>query len=408
MSRNNQGWSRRKFISTIGSTGAAMMLLPHFSWAENIDPKVAAIVAKTMGIDTHNHTDVPLDIAELPGPQLDLSGEMKKAGLSAIVMTFATDYKRNVQPGEAYQRFLNGITAMDKVLEANSIKRAFNLSDLQAAHKKHKPIVIQSVEGCHFLEGQLDKVDVAYKRGVRQLGLLHDSDASTPLGDVYTNAAKFGGLTAFGADVIRKCNELGILIDLTHASNDTINAALKVSTKPMLLSHTGLDTQLGQNANMAKMMRPRLISKDEAKTVADAGGVVGVWTHLADTPLEYAQNIKAMVDVAGIDHVCIGTDTKLTPAYRYPASSGFGPRPAGSDTGHRPGGPPSGNNGQRGPGNDKRVGERTNEAWQDQKTGFYYAVVEALLQTGFTEAEIGKVGGGNFCRVFNSATTGKG
>ncbi len=97
-----------------------------------------------------------------------------------------------------------------------------------------------------------------------------------------------------------------------------IDAALKVATHPVLISHTGLDTQLGQNEQMAKMMRPRLISKEQAKIVADAGGVIGVWTHLSDTPLEYAQNIRAMVDVIGIDHVCIGTDTKMTPAYRSP------------------------------------------------------------------------------------------
>ncbi len=150
----------------------------------------------------------------------------------------------------------------------------------------------------HFLEGQLDRLEVAYSRGLRQIGLLHDSDASVPLGDVYTNAAKWGGLTTFGSDVIKECNRLGILIDLTHASNETINAALKVTTHPVLISHTGLDTQLGKNELMAKMMRPRLISKEQAKIVADAGGVIGVWTHLSEGRLEYAQNIRAMVNVA--------------------------------------------------------------------------------------------------------------
>ena len=90
----------------------------------------------------------------------------------------------------------------------------------------------------------------------------------------------------------------------------------------MIISHTGLDTQLGQNESMAKMMRTRLISKEQAKIVADAGGVIGVWTHLSNTALEYAQNIRAMVDVVGIDHVCIGTDTKMTPSYRPVGGSG--------------------------------------------------------------------------------------
>lgn len=98
MQEIQHGWSRRKFITVISGTGAAIMLNP--LWSRSVkydDPRVAKIVANTIGIDTHNHIDVPLDKAELPGPELDLSGELKSSGLSAIVMTFATDYKRNIQ-----------------------------------------------------------------------------------------------------------------------------------------------------------------------------------------------------------------------------------------------------------------------------------------------------------------------
>ncbi|GAB3867052.1 hypothetical protein GCM10028824_08620 [Hymenobacter segetis] len=367
------------------------MLNPLAAWAiDEEDSLVAALVASTMGIDTHNHVDVPLAKAELPGPDLDISGELKKSGLSAICMTFAVDYQELKNPGDAYERFLNGLTAMDHQLKRNGLKRALNLADLQAAHQKHRPTVIQSVEGGHFLEGKLERLKVAYDRGLRHLGLLHDHDASVPLGDVFTNPAQWGGLTAFGADTIRECNRLGILVDLSHANVETVTAALKVTSKPVLISHTGLDTQLGQNQNLARMMNPRLISREHAKTVADAGGVIGVWTHLADSALEYAQNVLALVEVVGINHVCIGTDTKLTTSYRPP---GGGPKPGGP--------PPQG--GQKG----RRVGERTNEAWADQKAGFYYAVVDALLKTGFTADEIGKFGGGNFCRVFDAATAGR-
>jgi len=394
----DQEWSRRKFITRVTGAGAAIMVSPYLSWAVNeIDPKIVAIVAKTMGIDTHNHIDVPLNKAELPGPKLDLMGEMKKSGLSAICMTFAVDYQQLKNPGEAYDRFLNGLTAMDKVLESNNMKRAMNLADLKVAHKKQKPTVIQSVEGAHFLEGHLDRMEVAYSRGLRHLTLLHDNDASVPLGDVFTNPPQFGGLTAFGADVVKECNRLGILVDLSHGTNEMVNAALKITTKPVLISHTGLDTQLGQNADFAKMMRPRLISKEQAKLVEATGGVIGVWTHLAASPLEYAQNIKAMVDVVGVDHVCIGTDTKLTPAYRSPESNADHKEKHGEDKGK---GNPGGDK------NRKKMGGGTNETWPDQKAGFYYTVVEALLKTGFNEEEIGKIGSGNFCRVFDAATKG--
>jgi membrane dipeptidase len=192
--------------------------------------------------------------------------------------------------------------------------------------------------------------------------------------------------------VIKECNRLGILIDLGHANVQTTEAALKVTTRPVIISHTGLDTQLGSNPSMAGMMRPRLIGKEQAKTVANAGGAVGVWTHLADTPLEYAKNVRALVDVIGVDHVCIGTDTKLTQP---------GGRPGGGPGGGGPGGrgPAGGRSGQP----NGRAGERTNQAWQDQTAGFYYIVVDAMLKTGFTLDEIGKIGGGNFLRIFGEA-----
>ena len=166
---------------------------------------------------------------------------------------------------------------------------------MRTAHKIGQPTVIQAVEGGHFLQGHLDRVEESYGRGLRHLGLLHDSDATVPLGDVYTNPPRYGGLTAFGASVIKECNRLGMLIDLAHANMQTTEAALKVTTRPVIISHTGLDTQLGDDPRMAQMMRPRLISKEQARMVADAGGLVGVWTHLANTPLEYAQNIRALL-----------------------------------------------------------------------------------------------------------------
>src|SRR5580658_5075683 len=296
--------SRRQFLSTVTVTGAAMVLRPGTGWAADaIDPRVDTIVSKTIGIDTHNHVDVPLTEAEMPGPDIDLAGEMKRSGLSAICMTFATDY----QQGDAYDRFMKGLAAMDRQLERNGMKRALTAAEVRTAHQEGKPTVIQAVEGAHFLQGHVERVEEAYERGLRHFGLLHDSDASVPLGDVYTNPARYDGLTTFGASVIKECNRLGMVVDLAHASMQTTQSALKTTNRPVIISHTGLDTQLGSEPRMAQMMRPRLISKEQAKIVADAGGAIGVWTHLSDTPLEYARNIRAMVDVIGVDHVSIGT-----------------------------------------------------------------------------------------------------
>ncbi|MGC4057984.1 MAG: membrane dipeptidase [Chitinophagaceae bacterium] len=313
MKETSSNWSRRRFVSTAAQAGALLAFYPFWSRAARKEDRVTALVKSSMGIDTHNHIDVPLSASELPGPGLDLASEMRKSGFSAICMTFAVDYRKLTQEGQAYARFLAGMDAMDQVLHANKMKRALHFQDLEAAHAAALPIVIQSVEGGHFLEGKIERLGIAYDRGLRHIGLLHDNDASVPLGDIYTKQPQWGGLTEFGAQVIREAERLGMVIDLAHCDPATVDAALKVTTKPVLISHTGLDSQTGTDTRIAEMMRPRLISRERAKIVADAGGVIGVWTHLAESPLAYAENIRAMVDVVGVEHVCIGTDSKLTP-----------------------------------------------------------------------------------------------
>jgi membrane dipeptidase len=367
MNNNNQDWTRRKFIGTFTIAGAALVFNPFTALADDTDQKVKRIVARTVGIDTHNHMDMPFRTDEFKNQHYDLAGELKMSGLTAICMTFSVDRPKLNNEGEAYERFLANLDEMDEVLKAGRLTRALNFADLKNARKDNRQVVIQSVEGGHFIEGKPERIQVAYARGLRLLGLMHDGQTVPAIGDIYTDEPQYGGLTPLGIDIIKECNRLGILIDLAHCNNEAINKALETSTKPMLISHTGLDTQLGTNEKMAKMMMPRLISKAQAKIFADAGGVIGIWTHLADSPLAYAKNIRAMVDVVGTGHVCIGTDTKMAP-------------------------PANGN------------GTKTNRSWEQTNEGFFYSVVDSMLKTGFSEKEIIKIGGGNLCRIFDSAT----
>jgi membrane dipeptidase len=367
MRKENRYVSRRNFINSTSYAGMAFLLAPLLSTTQKnqIDE-----VTKSIGIDTHNHMDMPFDKETFSAMTYDLAGEMKKSGLTAICMTFCVDRPKLNAEGEAFQRFETSLDEMDQMLKVNGIKRALNFSDVLAAHKKQTPIVIQSVEGGHFIEGRLERLKIAYDKGLRLLGLMHDNQTTPPIGDIYTEPAKFGGLNEYGLNIIKECNRLGILIDLAHCSNEAIDDAIAISTQPILISHTGLNTQLGKNERMANVMLPRLISREQAKKVADAGGVIGVWTHLSDSPVEYAQNVRALAEVIGTDHVCIGTDTQMAP----PAST----------------------NG--------RGGMKTNNAWQNMQEGFYYSVINALLQKGFNDKEITAIGGGNFLRIFDKAT----
>ncbi len=117
---------------------------------------------------------------------------MKASGLTAICMTFCVDRPKLDKEGDAYNRFIISLNEMDEMLKANNLTRALNLSDLKKARTQNKQIVIQSVEGGHFIEGKLERIQTAYDRGLRHLGLMHDGQTTPPMGDIYTDTPQYG------------------------------------------------------------------------------------------------------------------------------------------------------------------------------------------------------------------------
>jgi membrane dipeptidase len=368
MGRHQSNSSRREFLTALAGTGGAMLLAPH-QLSADVDPRVAQIVSRTTAVDMHSHVQIrfvkdPADAK--PDPDIDLAGEMKRSGFSAVCQTYNLD-AAGIAVGDYYKYNLQALAFEDRLLARNKMRRALNLKDLQTAHDQRQPIIVQSVEGAQFIEGRLERVEEAYNRGLRHLQLVHErDDVVLPLGDVYTAAPHLGGLTPFGAQVVKECNRLGIVVDLAHGTYETVTGALKAATQPLIISHTGMSSAAGKRHTSADM-QPRLITKEHAREVADAGGVIGVWWRLVVTMTEYVAAIRDMVDAVGVDHVGVGTDTDLTASYVLPY---------------------------------------TNKIWPDENGGFFYAVAGEMLKQGFTPDEIGKIVGGNFCRVFAKVTTG--
>lgn len=239
--------------ASVAATAQVTEQKPYWAQADTL-------CAKLMTMDTHNHIDVPMMTENMPGPRVDLRTAMKKAGMSAIGMTFAVDYVQPLKEGQEYERFVNAMTAQDSILRWSGLRLTLSAKEMLQRFEAGEPVVIQCVEGGHFLEGDISRMKEANDRGLRVFCLLHDNDANHPLGDVYTEEPKFGGLTTLGAEAVRECERLGILVDLAHCDSATIAQALEVATRPVLISHTGLSTRLGSNEFMGKMMRPRLIS----------------------------------------------------------------------------------------------------------------------------------------------------
>jgi membrane dipeptidase len=252
--------SRREFLTTAACGGGAMVLGPTSlnAAADGVDPRVAKVVSGTIGIDMHNHV-YPVGTEphrqngqprrqeeQQQAPDLSVAVELKQSGLTAVCASYVLDFAPSNKPGEARDNYLRWLTAIDAQLEKEHMRRALNLKDLQAGHDHGHPLIVQTVEGAQFIEGRLERVEEVYKRGVRHLQLLHQQDdLVSPLGDVITSPAHLGGLTDFGAKVVKECNRLGILVDLAHARPETVLGALKVATQPLIVSHTGLDSRTG-------------------------------------------------------------------------------------------------------------------------------------------------------------------
>jgi membrane dipeptidase len=172
-------------------------------------------------------------------------------------------------------------------------------ADLTTPAPPRTRVAVMAVEGGDFLEGRLENVQRAYERGVRSIQLVHYR--VNELGDIQTEPPVHNQLTPFGRDVVKEMNRLGMLIDLAHAPLPVVRGALEASSRPMLVSHTNVEDYTGY---------ARFVSREHARLVASAGGVLGAWP-ISTRPGSFStfiDHIKRMVDTVDVDHVAIGTD----------------------------------------------------------------------------------------------------
>ncbi|MDZ7343750.1 MAG: dipeptidase [candidate division KSB1 bacterium] len=156
------------------------------------------------------------------------------------------------------------------------------------------------LEGAHALEGDLANLDVLFDAGIRMIAPTHFFD--TAFGGSAHGVEK-NGLTGLGKEMIRRMEAKGIIVDLAHASPQTIDDALALVTKPVVVSHTGVRGTCDNNRNL---------SDDQITRIAQTGGVIGIgfWdTAVCGTDARaIAKAIRHTVKVAGVAHVALGSD----------------------------------------------------------------------------------------------------
>lgn len=253
---------------------------------------------------------------------------------------------RDFGPGEARADHDRQIRALQEFAEGSGRTIVRSMADLDRARSNDEVGLFLTCEGGDFLDGRIEGLTDAYERGARSVTIVHYR--VNEIGDIQTEAPVHGGLTDFGRSVVREMNRLGMIVDLAHATFDVTRDVLAVSEHPVMISHSHLAA--GADAH------PRLLREQHARSVAEAGGLIGAWPAgvAASTFEEYIDEIERLIALVGVDHVSIGTDM---------------------DANYKP------------------VVEHYSQ---------FPAIAEALLARGHAREDVAKIMGGNFLHLFRA------
>jgi len=358
-----RAWMWASMLSAVGAmmAGCAGRRDDAAAAAEGGLAEATRLLRDTISVDVHTHAGPNGITSRTARPSDDLARQMRAGRIAVLCLADVPDgpiLGRNAQnvlvalrtpePGFLYAYHLDRLAWVDELVARHGIRRALTAADLKAAHAAGEPAIVVDIEGLDFLEKKLERLEESHRRGVRTMQLVHYTP--NDIGDFQTGAVVHNGLTPFGAEVIRACHRLGIVVDVAHATGDTVKQAVGVATKPLLLSHTALR---GSKAQGPTPLTERQITPDHARAVAQTGGSIGIW-HFFPSLERYVDGLKEMAEIVGVDHVSIGTDTSASPGL-FPQYDHF-PQ-----------------------------------------------LVDAMLRGGFTRAEVAKIVGGNYLRIFAAA-----
>jgi len=287
------------------------------------DAEVMRVHRSALLIDTHNDIATEeagvdrtgtLDIgAKSPKAQTDL-GRLREGGVGAVFFAAWVASSYAGTGNRAFKRAQQLIdTIRSDIVERHSkdFVLATTADEIEAAHKQGKIAALIGVEGGHAIEDSLAHLRELYARGVRYMTLTHTNtnnwaDSSSDISDAAIQ--HHNGLTPFGKDVVREMNRLGMMVDVSHVADKTFWDALEVSRVPLIASHSNCRAL----ANV-----PRNMTDEMIVALAKKGGVIQVsfycnFLNTQKPPHATIDDVVAHIDhirkIAGIDAIGIGSD----------------------------------------------------------------------------------------------------
>jgi membrane dipeptidase len=368
------------------------------------------IHSKAILVDTHNDflskavgNHFAFD-ADLRGTTYSDLNRMKTGGVDVQVFSIFCD--EHFGKGSAFAYANQELDSLYAVAgrNPNRMQIVYSYRELMKAVKHHKLAALSGVEGGHMIEDNLDYLDSFYKRGVRYMTLTWNNSPSWATSAADESKHLFivtpYGLNDFGIRVVKRMNELGMMIDVSHTGEKTFWDVIKYSTKPIIASHSSV---------YALCPVYRNLKDDQIKAIAKNGGVIQVnfysgfidsnyvpqlnhFLKLHETEADSLRRLK-QPEYSVLDYLFARYKTELQ-SLRPPLSLlidhiDYIVKLVGAD--------------YVGLGSDFDGIESSPQGLDGVED--YPKITEALLKRGYSKKDIYKILGGNFLRVFRANET---
>jgi membrane dipeptidase len=242
----------------------------------SIEARARALMRQVPLIDGHN--DIPwamrenvqydFDKIDLRKPQPKLMTDIPRLRQGQLGGQFWSVYvPATLQGQKAVTATMEQVAAVYEMLRRypETFEQAFNAADVERIFKAGRIASMMGLEGGHSIDASLATLRMFYKLGGRYMTLTHS--ISVPWADSANDPPKLGGLSRFGEEVVREMNWLGMLVDLSHVSPDTMKDAIRVTEAPVIFSHSSA---------RALCDVPRNVPDDVLQLLPKNGGVVMV------------------------------------------------------------------------------------------------------------------------------------
>jgi membrane dipeptidase len=256
----------------------AIISVPMIAYADDVATRAKRIHNQAIVVDTH--LDAPdqlarkwADVATRGATDHFDIPRAREGGLTAPF--FSIYVAASYADHGAARRALELIDLTHRVVDGHpkDLTLSGSVADIRAAKRAGKIAILMGIEGGHAIEDSLGVLREMYRAGVRYMTLTHTNtnhwaDSSGPFYEPDFDPKKSAvhhGLTEFGKTVVKEMNRLGMMVDISHVSDDTIRDVLEVSRAPVMASHSSCRAL----SNM-----PRNLTDDQIKQIAAKGGVV--------------------------------------------------------------------------------------------------------------------------------------